>query len=302
LTELWRARIDGCPDAPVLEFRGYAFGQSAAVFEHTFDLISGNVDLPPDKDQAFYEYLLVEDDDNDSLEMAPSDTGIPVEALFDDLSVHGLVFPLNKGTRHQWTEQHPDVQAKLLLANLRDMVVVQGQRPRVKIKTWGCPGPKLIKGRRYRLSPRLVDFNITKVLSTLVELDLRDGTSDPDSGDEVPFLQLITDPRSFTAGQDPGISESFLDAEESIQRQLKRLKTRGSKDAEQLLLKSSQHLAAKRILSSRLAVVWGPPGECGLKRAVVRCTHNHFDARYWQDVYDSLVNIAPSRRPERFAH
>ena len=80
-----------------------------------FNVISGNVDLPSEKDRAFYNYLLVEDED--TLE---SVYGVPLEALFDDLGVLGTVFPLSGATMCKWAEQHPSVQANVWVADVRD--------------------------------------------------------------------------------------------------------------------------------------------------------------------------------------
>ncbi|KAF8146877.1 hypothetical protein K438DRAFT_1910626 [Mycena galopus ATCC 62051] len=230
LTELWKARIEACPDAPVLEYKETI--QGAKGVEHAFYLISGSLDIPAgDKDKAFYDYIMTEDD------TGPDD--IPVEALFDDLK--------------------PVVRQKLLVADLRD-IAVDGQRTKVTVQTWGGWDVKLVTGHHYRLSPRLVDFNTTKVLSTLLELDIAATTG----GDtDVPFLQLILDPRSF--GDDPEFVElgkEFVKVESNIQRtfrQLKELDAAGGA-AGALVLKPSQHRAVQRILSSRLSVLWGPPG------------------------------------------
>ncbi|KAJ6593412.1 hypothetical protein B0H19DRAFT_921449 [Mycena capillaripes] len=249
LTDLWKARIEGCPDAPVLEYKETV--QGAKGLEHTFYLLSGPLDIPNgDKDKAFYDYIMTEDD-----------TGrddIPVEALYDDLSVAGLLFPLNRNTKSKWDAQHPVVRRKLLVANLRD-IAVDGQRTKVTVQTWGGWDVRLVVGHHYRLSPRLVDFNTTKILSTLLELDIA-ATTTWDS--EVPFLQLIVNPRSF--GDDPEFVETgkqFVKVENGIQstfRQLKDLETSGGA-AGALVLKPSQHRAVQRILSSRLSVLWGPP-------------------------------------------
>ncbi|KAJ7125176.1 hypothetical protein C8R44DRAFT_830984 [Mycena epipterygia] len=251
LSELWKARVDGCPDAPVLEYQKTIQGVKGV--EHTFYLISGSLDIPAgDKDKAFYDYIMTEDETN------PRD--IPVEALYDDLSVSGLLFPLNKYTKPKWAAQNPIVQRKLLVADLRD-ITVDGQRTKVTVQTWGGWDVKLVARRQYRLSPRLVDFNITKILSTLLELDMRAiASSDYCAG--VPFLQLVLDPRSF--GDDPEVAErgkEFVKVENSIQSMFRTL--RGLDNLENiagaLVLKPSQHRAVQRILSSRLSVLWGPP-------------------------------------------
>ncbi|KAF7362302.1 AAA-12 domain-containing protein [Mycena venus] len=250
LTELWKARIEGCPDAPVLEYKEAI--QGAKGVKHKFYLLSGSLDMPTgDKDKAFYDYIMTEDD------TGPDD--IPVEALYDDLSVAGLLFPLNRYTKAKWDTQNAVVRQKLLVADLRD-IAVDGQRTKVTVQTWGGWDVKFVAGHHYRLSPRLVDFNTTKILSTLLELDIASTTG---FGADVPFLQLILNPRSF--GDDfefVQMGKEFVKVENNIQstfRQLKDLDVAGGA-AGALVLKPSQHRAVQRILSSRLSVLWGPPG------------------------------------------
>lgn len=252
LADLWRSRIDGCPDAPVLEFQTLAQGDKG--IEYVFTLVSGNLDMSAaDKDKSFYDYLLVQDES--------SDDQIPVEALFDDLKVSGLVFPLNKYTRSKWGEQHPTVQAQLQLADLRD-INTDGRKTQVVLRTWGGLKVKFEEGYHYRISPRMVDFNITKVLSTLVELDFQcvdpNDMYDIDPG-RVPFLQVILDPRSLRTDLDHKQSRN---AGQSIQRLFKRLQDLDVDSASPLVLKASQNRAAQQILSNRLSVIWGPPGDC----------------------------------------
>ncbi|KAJ7668719.1 hypothetical protein DFH06DRAFT_207163 [Mycena polygramma] len=249
LTDLWKARIEGCPDAPVLEYKETV--QGAKGVEHIFYLLSGSLDIPNgDKDKAFYDYIMTEDD------TGPDD--IPVEALYDDLSVAGLLFPLNRNTKPKWDAQHSVVRQKLLVADLRD-IAVDGMRTKVTVQTWGGWDVRLLAGHHYRLSPRLVDFNTTKILSTLLELDIAATTN---LHADVPFLQLILNPRSF--GDDPEFvlsGKEFVKVENNIQsmfRQLKDLDASGGA-AGALVLKPSQHRAVQRILSSRLSVLWGPP-------------------------------------------
>lgn len=211
-----------------------------------FYLVSGGLDSSDgaDKDRAFYDYIMSEDDTR------PGE--LPIEALYDDLSVSGLLFPLNKYTRAKWSTQNPLVQQKLLVADLRN-VEIDGQRTRVVLQTWGGSDIRLIPGRHYRLSPRLVDFNITKVLSTLLELDMRFIDNQEDHL-EVPFLQLILDPRSF--GDDPKFvhrGKEFVKVENTIQSMFRKLRELAGLEhvAGSLVLKPSQHRAVQRILSSR---------------------------------------------------
>jgi hypothetical protein len=269
LTELWRTRIDGCPDAPVLEYQKSikkALGTTLSSVEHCFRLISGGLDIPSDKDRAFFDYLLVEDCDDTIVGNDFDQSNVPAEALFDDLGVSGLMFPLNRHTKNKWNEQHPIVQNNLLVADLRD-IDIQGHQTLVTLQTWGKSNTILVQGHRYRLSPRLVDFNLAKILSTLLELDLRldgDATTVP----KVPFLQLITNPRSLIFDEEGSsdMSKAALKTETSIQSLFRELHDLGSDSAGALILKSSQRRAARRILSQRLTVIWGPPGEsvCGM--------------------------------------
>ena len=210
-----------------------------------------------DKDRAFFDYLLVEDFDDEVSGAGSDQSSLPVEVLFDDLGVAGMVFPLNRWTKGKWDEQHPQVRESLLVADLRDMNI-EGHETIVALQTWGGYGLKLVAGHKYRLSPRLIDFNLTKILSTLLELDLRiTGDLGPSS---VPFLQLITNPRSLDFDYSSAQSKESMNADNTIQSSFRQLHSLGSEAAGALILKSSQQKAAKRILSHRLTVIWGPPG------------------------------------------
>jgi hypothetical protein len=112
--------------------------------------------MPPDKDRSVYNYLLTED----SVDNLDQSNSLPVEALFDDLSVSGLVFPPNKCTRPSWSSQHPAVQENLMIVDLQDIISEKGET-RVLMQAWSM-GVKLTPSRRYRFSQRLVDFNMTK--------------------------------------------------------------------------------------------------------------------------------------------
>jgi hypothetical protein len=150
------------------------------------------------------------------------------------------------------------------------------------------------------LSSRLVDFNTTKILSALFELDLCWSSQieelyyDEEQTDHhnVPFLQLILDPSSF-GGMHMG--KEYLKTENRIQKLFRDLKDLNNETAGSLVLKASQHKATQRILSNRLSVIWGPPG------AYIHFLCRPFkefltsSARNWQDVYDFIVTPASSR-------
>ena len=252
--------MDGCPDAPILQYKTTASDSSNGV-DHIFSLIGGSLDTKVvDNDKSYYDYILVHDVDDDE--------STPIEALFDDLGVSGLFIPLNKNTKPRWTQQHPSVREGLLLADIRDIAPDPSLRIRVAIKTWGdadSPHLKLVPEQCYRISPRLVDFNTSKVLESLVEIDFRKddiAAEDPEHG-SLPFIQLLMDPKSLGRERDP---ETILDGQANkkvgikTQSLMKELENLTGKDSP-LVLRQSQAKAAKRILSNRLAVVWGPPGE-----------------------------------------
>ncbi|KIK67555.1 hypothetical protein GYMLUDRAFT_37712 [Collybiopsis luxurians FD-317 M1] len=249
LSELWNSRIDGCPEAAVLQYHHSQQGPKR--LEHVFYLLSGNLDLAAsDKERCFFDYLLVEDQQHES------NAHIPVEALFDDLGVSGLVFPLTKHTKSRWQAQHPIVQKELLLADIRD-ISVEGQRTKVVIQTWGEATFMFSEGRSYRISPRLVDFNISKILSSLFELDLQNEFADA----EVPYIQMIRDPKAFNKQNATLSSRKNLEkASNAIQRIFRELDSLDVEAAQPLLLKPSQNRAARHIISNYLSVVWGPPG------------------------------------------
>ncbi|KAF9012543.1 hypothetical protein BDQ17DRAFT_1344125 [Cyathus striatus] len=252
LSELWESRIAGCTDAPVLEYCGLAQGS-----DHFFRLVSGSIDVAPERERPMYDKLLA----LDTAVTQGSQEDIPVEALFDDLAVSGLVFPLNRYTRIHWDKQHSRVKDKLLAADVGN-VVITGSDTIVTVKVWGSWKTELEPGRCYRLSSRLVDFNTTKVLSSLFELDLQFSSNDGplnegNSHRWVPFLQLILDPKSLG---NINRSQEYLKVESTIQRLFRQLSDLGSTPAASLLLKPSQHKATQRILSNRLSVIWGPPG------------------------------------------
>ncbi|KJA28890.1 hypothetical protein HYPSUDRAFT_1082968 [Hypholoma sublateritium FD-334 SS-4] len=263
LTDLWKSRIDGCPEAPTLEYSNVVQGRNGP--EYVFRLVCGTVDVPAfDRDWAFYDKLLV----LDSSEVTNNGTdpdSLPVEALFDDLGISGLVFPLNRWTKASWGQQHPRVQRELVVADVRNVYTDKNAASTmVALRIWGNWQMSLTPGSIFRLSPRLVDFNTSKILSALFEIDVlweSEGSLYADEEDDghhsVPFLQLVMNPNSF--GKIHG-AKKYVKTEGEIQKLFRDLKGLENNIAGSLVLKSSQHRATQRILSNRLSVVWGPPG------------------------------------------
>ena len=250
MNALWQDRIEGCPDAPRLEYSFTTRSQEDG-YLHTFLLSSGYVDLPTDKDRSFFGFILTEDVDASS--------ELPVEALFDDLAVFNLVFPLNKYTRHRWDSQADAVRERLFVVDVHE-ISVRNLRTYVALKTFGDFNLRLRPKSTYRLSPRFVDFNITKTLSTLLEMDLKT-PNHPGYMTMHPFLQLFSDPKAFARlSSSDEDTELYLGTSMRIQRTLKELSNLDHEEAQKLLLKQSQERCLRRILKFRLAVIWGPPG------------------------------------------
>lgn len=218
---------------------------------HQFELVSGYVDSPSDRERTFYGYILAEDDD--------TDIELPVEALFDDLAVFNVLFPLNRFTRYKWMQQPDLVQQKLFVADIHD-IVIRDFQTFVILRTYGHTELRLKKRMTYRLSPRLVDFNITKVLSTLVDLDFQT-PSVPGYMSLPSFLQLFSDPRAFAkqASESFSVVQQLIEDEKVIHKRLYELSELTSA-AKLLLLEPSQRQAFRRVLKYRLSVIWGPPG------------------------------------------
>ncbi|KAK1230547.1 hypothetical protein PQX77_006347 [Marasmius sp. AFHP31] len=248
LSELWKSRIEGCPDAPILEYR--SMQEAGETTEYIFHLKSGSLDVPiSEKGKHFFGHIITPDDEDDLNE-------VPTEVLFDDLALSGLVLSFNES---RWKSQHSLVRKKLVVADICDMSLGGGQT-QVVVRAWPRAGNRMsfVEGCLYRISPRLVDFNTSKVLSALFELDLRN-----DGGDPVPFLQLVHDPKSFRSDitLSPETVKLMAKAEGGIQRTFDELsKNLDVERAGPLRLKPSQKRATHHILSHRLSVIWGPPG------------------------------------------
>lgn len=210
-----------------------------------------------ERGHAMYDKIIVLDEADDL------SSDIPVEVLFDDLAVSGLVFPLSKHTMAKWSSQPAIVQNGLSVADIRDLVI-EGHRTRVVIQAWSGRGTRFIKGRNYRLSPRLVDFNTSKTLAALLEMDLRcdadaeEGSTASPPHYNLPLLQMIIDPSTFGKN---AMAAAYLKTGNEIQKLFRELKGLDSEAARSLVLKPSQHRAAQRILTNRLSVIWGPPGK-----------------------------------------
>ncbi|KAF8584284.1 hypothetical protein K439DRAFT_1616799 [Ramaria rubella] len=115
LQGLWDARIDGCPETPLLATQTTVENNNGseskgAVLLHNFDLIAGSLEVAPerDRDRGFFDYILVEESDENSANESIGDTHLPLEALFNDLHVSGVLFPLNRYARNKWEDSQAE--------------------------------------------------------------------------------------------------------------------------------------------------------------------------------------------------
>ncbi|KAG8771648.1 hypothetical protein FRC16_005878, partial [Serendipita sp. 398] len=260
LDALWQDRLDGCPNAPVLRYLGAE--KKGSTWYQIFDIISGTLE-PRVEDRAFYDWILVPEMD------PPRQNAIPPEVYFDDLSVCGLVFPLNRYTKDRWDDQHSIVKDAVTIANITDVRMSGDNNLEDKSANHGRPrsqavlqtfftGKQLQKGVLYRISPRLVDFNFARVLLNLVAMDFQYSFSG-ESGESVPFHDLIENPPEF-ASSDSYCGERGKRIEKEVLKGLRDLAKLEVPHAKELILESSQQKAAEKLMVNRLTVIWGPPG------------------------------------------
>lgn len=239
--------------------------QANGKWHHLFTIVSGTLD-PRLDDRPYYDWILVP-------EITKNDEGVAPEIFFHDLlrtspslttraysnpidTVCSLVFPLTRWTKDKWEQQHPLIREKCFVANVAEIHVVSHANDNIDpkdelvsqaiIQTYSTYG-NLLKARSlYRISPRLVDFNLARTLLNLVTLDFMQDTTT-----EVPFISLITDPQIFAISPTFG-GKKALDAEATINQRFNELANLGVSHAASLTLKSSQRRAARRVIGSRL--------------------------------------------------
>ena len=171
-------------------------------------------------------------------------------------------------------------------------VMTKGDSTILALRTYGeCT---FSKGKAYRLLLCFVDFNLVKVLSTLVELDLQ--VTDP-SGDlsSLPqFIQLCIDPLQFShhSSVSKEMSAKYIKTENVINGLFRVLNSLGTMDATlPLILKPSQRDAARKVLLNRLSVIWGPPG---IALSFLFHMYINLQHRHRKNSYPFSVNIASS--------
>ena len=171
-------------------------------------------------------------------------------------TVCSLVFPLTRWTKGKWDQQHPPIREKCFVASVVETHVVSHADDNIDpkgepvsqaiVQTYGTYGNLLKAGGLYRISPRLVDFNLASTLLNLVTMDFMEDTT---TG--VPFIELITDPQVYAISPTFG-GKKALDAEAMINQRFNELAGLGVSHAAALTLKSSQRRATRRVIGSRL--------------------------------------------------
>jgi hypothetical protein len=170
-------------------------------------------------------------------------------------TVCSLVFPLTRWTKEKWEQQHELVKEKCFVANVVEVQVVSHANDSIDpkdesisqaiVQTYGKFGNWPKTETLYRISPRLVDFNLARTLLNLVTLDFMKPTMG------VPFVSLVTDPQVFAI--EPTFGErKALHAEATINQRFNELSKLGVSHAAALTLKTSQRKATLRVIGSRL--------------------------------------------------
>ncbi|KDR72127.1 hypothetical protein GALMADRAFT_74428 [Galerina marginata CBS 339.88] len=248
LHELQKSRMNKYNAYPNIRYLGTV--QGLINIEHAFVLLSDVFDIAPN--DVFYNFLLVR------LSRKDTPMEIPPEILFDDVTFAGLVVPLNGYGMSKWEEQHPRVKRAISFARICHLETNGDGYTTLRLCLSGAA--ELVEGETYRLTPRLVDFNTRKTLSSLLDIDISWTTSLSDFGSphrQVPFLQLVHDVESF--GNAAAFKE-YTQIGSNLQKIYEVPKYLKNDQAADLTLKTSQYNAAQHIFANRLSIVWGPPG------------------------------------------
>src|SRR5579859_656864 len=231
LRDLWRDRIDSSRPTPVLELSSFADGS----WNVHFKVIEGGKDLDAGGDIKLFDRMLCRIDTADEP---------PPEVLFEDLLYFNSVFPLAKA---KWDSQPDTILRNIALAH-----PVSLDQSMATLQLYRSSKFKLTPGDKFRLVPRLVDFNISKILRNILEVDVS-----ARSGPKPFLLRLLENPSEVgrtIIGEDTEREERRLNV---LYRQLRDL---GNTDANQLVFQPSQRRAMRSILKRQVTVVWGPPG------------------------------------------
>ncbi|KAJ3060608.1 Tripartite DNA replication factor, partial [Quaeritorhiza haematococci] len=136
---------------------------------------------------------------------------------------------------------------------------------------------KLERGKRYKLLPRLIDFNTKKLVTNLIEIDMdarkklnsttpssssSSSSSSSASASQLPtFLRALRDTNQFgtETPDDEDTLKSYRDDEARLFTLYKEL-TGLNPQLEGLSLHKSQRVAFEAVMERRMTLLWGPPG------------------------------------------
>ncbi|KAH7104745.1 P-loop containing nucleoside triphosphate hydrolase protein [Auriculariales sp. MPI-PUGE-AT-0066] len=245
LNEIWTQRRDGNPNAILLTFDGTKKIDGEEVY--CFDVGQNASDTAGEREFGFFEWLLVEDSQSAADEA-------PREISFDDLTFAGVLFGMrSKLLFDKWNSQ-PRVKGVLMVANI-NAIESSPQGRQLALRVFPPPRVPLVEGSLYRLTPRLVDFNSAKIMRALLMLDMGIHSPQPP-----PFVSFLHDPSSFGRSFSTFGGEDDLAAESKLHNAMRRLREIDVLGASSLILKDSQRKATRRMISSPLSVIHGPPG------------------------------------------
>ncbi|KAJ3049779.1 hypothetical protein HK097_009221 [Rhizophlyctis rosea] len=203
-------------------------------FTFVFTCTRGSQFLDPETDEHF-KWILVRD-------------GTDAEMAFDDLKYQDTYF-----TRLSLAEEDKDVREAVCFARVVEVEGGDGGAVKVKLRLRMAKG-FTVKGGKFKLRQRLVDYNTKKIVKNLVETE-----ADAVNNESVPLFLQILDDVNKVGRQTPANAKEDTAAERNLFTFYNEYYSLvgGSKF---LQFQTSQRRAFQAILNQSLTIVWGPPG------------------------------------------
>lgn len=217
--------------------------ENISVIEARFTVIEGESDLAPSNGLDLYDQLVCR----------VRYDGERLETNFDDLQFFDK-YVKGRPFARQWHTQHEGILQNIGIATITKVTPGYKGMPSMGTFTMiDLSQYRPQKGEIIRVLPRLVDFNLPKVMKNLVRIDqhaTREGRSY--------FLNLLQDSEGIGARQMPDGSQ--LEAQALRLITVYNERNRISDDVRPLIFKRSQRAAMLSILRQHLTIIWGPPG------------------------------------------
>ena len=220
-------------------------GNSGNITRGRFTVIEGEDELTAFSKDKFYDQLVCRafGDNKES----------PSETNFDDLQFFDK-YALSQIFSKTWRNQHQAIRQNVAVANIIDMKPGEkGAQSVATLEIVEFPPLQLRHGEILRILPRLVDFNLPKILENLIHID-----KEATNKGEIYFLSLLQSPKQVGTRQIP-MHNLLLSKEQKLTR-IYNERRRISDDVIPLIFKKSQRKAMDSILRQHMTIIWGPPG------------------------------------------